>query len=416
MRAFIEGYGCSLNRSDTEQVRGFLKANSFELVEKPEKADVIVTNTCAVKEQTESKMLRRIRQLNAIAEKKKSTLVVFGCLPKINPEAISKISGKITQIGPNLQELSCFLGLHAQSFSPKIEEEKSNQFISVIPIARGCLGDCSYCCVKNARGDLHSYSIRELDKKFKTAIKETKEIWLTAQDTGCYGRDFGESLPKLLRELLRNKGDFRIRVGMINPSHLVSFLDQYLELFSDERLYRFFHIPLQSGSNPVLRAMNRPYTKGDFLFLVKRIRKRFPSAVVATDVIVGFPGETGQQFKETVSVLEKAEPDVVNISRFGARPNTAAALMPGQLHGMEKKRRSRILTGLCKEISLRRNKRFLGEKQRVLVTERGSKGNFVGRNQNYKPVVVKENLLGKFADVLVKKAFSTYLYAVPCSK
>ncbi|MBN2067873.1 MAG: tRNA (N(6)-L-threonylcarbamoyladenosine(37)-C(2))-methylthiotransferase [Candidatus Diapherotrites archaeon] len=416
MRAFIEGYGCSLNRSDTEQIQGLLKIKGFSLVKEPEKAGLLIINTCAVKEQTESKMLRRIKELNAVSEKCNSTLIVFGCLPKINPAAVSKVSPGVIQIGPSLEGLSSFLGLQAQAFSPNLAEEKSSPFVSIIPIARGCLGNCSYCAVRNARGQLKSYSISELNRKFKKAVKETPEIWLTAQDTGCYGKDIGSSLPELLKGLLKRKGNFRVRVGMVNPSHLISFLDSYLSLFSDERLYRFFHIPLQSGSNQILKAMSRPYTRAQFIDLVKRIRGQFPDAVIATDVIVGFPGETEKQFRETVSALKETCPDVVNISRFGARPNTPAALMWGQLHGGEKKKRSRILTDLCREISLERNRLFVGEKQKILVTERGPKGNFVGRNQNYKPVVVRKNLLGKFAEVKIKGAFPTYLLAVPCSK
>jgi len=416
MHAFVAGYGCSLNKSDTEQIKGFLAANGFQLAGNPNKADLIIINTCAVKEQTETKMLKAIKELNSIAERNGSKLIVTGCLPAICPTAVKAISAKIIQIGPSLSQLASVLNLPEKEFSPLLEEIKENPLISIIPIARGCIGNCAYCCVKNARGNLHSYSIKELNEKFKKAINETKEIWLTAQDCGCYGFEQKTNLPALLKAVLQNKGDFRIRVGMINPAHLHSFLNQYLALFSDERLYRFFHIPLQSGSNAVLLSMLRPYKKEDFLSIVKKIRQRFPDATIATDVIAGFPGETERQFRETVSILRKTKPDIVNISRFGARPNTAAALMPGQLHGRELKRRSRILTTLCKKIALCRNKCFAGKKMRILVTEKGSKGCFIGRALNYKPVAIKENRLGEFANVRVKKAFPTYLYAGMPSK
>ena len=411
MNVFVEGAGCSLNQSDTEQLRGFLLSNGFSLVEKPERAVLLILTTCAVKEQTESKMLKRIKQLNAIAEKRGLPLVVSGCLPKINKEAVSKISKKIVQVGPSLSELASFLELPLQEFSPNLQEQKSNPAISIMGICRGCLGDCSYCTVKNARGRLRSYSIKELNKKFRQAIKQSKEVWLTAQDCGCYGLDLGGSLPGLLRELLKNKGNFRVRVGMINPGHLKQFLQSYLRLFEDERLYRFFHLPVQSGSDEILSRMNRKYGRRDFLEMAKAIRSRFPNAVIATDVIAGFPGETEAQFGETISLLKQAEPDVVNISRFGSRPNTLAARMPEQLHGRIKKNRSRILTKLCKEIALRRNKRFLGEKQTILVDEEGSKGGFVGRNQGYKPVVVKKGRLGAIVEVEIERAFPNYLLA-----
>ena len=409
MHVFVEGYGCSLNRSDTEQVQGFLESQGFILVEKPENAGLIVINTCAVKEQTETKMLRRIKELNAVAKKGKAVLVVFGCLPKINSKAIADISEKIVQLGPSLEELASFLQLPPQKFSPELEEKKSSSIVSIIPIARGCLGNCSYCSVRSARGSLKSYSVSELNKKFKKAIKGSKEIWLTAQDCGCYGFDIGTNLAELLKELLKSEGEFRIRIGMANPGHLKKFLKEYLELFEDKRLYRFFHIPVQSGSNSVLRQMNRGYKKEDFLEIVKVIRNRFPNATISTDIIVGFPGESEDDFKQTLFLVKEAKPDTVNISRFGARPSTLAEKMPVQLHGRVKKKRSRELTLLCKEIALERNKGFVGLVQKILVNEKGKGNTFVGRTQDCKPVAVKENLFGKFAKVKITKALSTHL-------
>jgi MiaB-like tRNA modifying enzyme len=412
MDAFVEGSGCSLNKSDTGQIRGFLLQNGFGLAEKPEKASLIILNACSVKEQTESKMLRRIAQLNAIAEKHGAVLVVFGCLAKTSPEAVSRISKKIVLFGPDLGQLASFLKLPPVSFSPEISEQRESSLVSIIPIARGCLGNCAYCSVKNARGLLKSYSIDMLEKKFTTCLKDSREIWLTAQDCGCYGFDLGTSLGALVKRLLECSGDnFRVRIGMMNPGHLQKFLPEYLDLFRDKRLYRFFHLPVQSGSDEVLRAMNRPYTRNDFLHIVKKIRSKFPDAGISLDLIAGFPGETNEQFLETVSLVKAVEPDVVNISRFGARPDTLAAKMPGQLHGRVKKERSRVLSRLCREIALERNKRFVGKEQEIFVDEKGAKGGFVGRNQNYKPIVLKRTALGSFAKVKVEKAFPTYLLA-----
>jgi len=409
LKAFIEGYGCSLNKSDTEKIRGFLKSNGFSIVASPEKANLLIINTCAVKEQTENKMIKRIRHLFVNYPKKQ--IVVFGCLPRISPEKISKISPSIVQIGPLLEELCNFLSLPLTKFSPSVSGLRLNEFISIMPICRGCLGECAFCCVRQARGKLKSYSVEELCSAFKKAVSETKEIWITAQDSGCYGKDIGSSLPELISALLKNKGEFRIRVGMLNPQHLSDFFDSYLSLFTDKRLYRFFHIPLQSGSNKILKRMKRKYSAEEFLDLVSRIKERVPDATIATDVIVGFPGETEQDFQETVEVLKKAKPDVVNISRYGDRPNTLALKMNGKLHGRLLKKRSRILTELCKKISLENNKAFEGMEMEIFVSERGEKGNFVGRTSSYKPVVIEEDLRGKFARVRIEKVFPTYLKA-----
>lgn len=413
MKAFVEGSGCSLNQSDTEQICGFLEKNNFALVQKPEEAELILINACAVKEQTESKMLARIKQLYVVSKKKNSRLLVFGCLPKICPEKVRAISDDIVLFGPSLEKLAVFLDLPGQSFSPEFEGKKSSDLISIIPIARGCVGNCAYCSVKQARGDLKSYSIGSLSKKFKKSLKHSKEIWLTAQDCGCYGFDIGTSLHVLLKQLLSVKGDYMVRVGMSNPGHVLKFLPEYLDAFSDKRMYKFFHVPVQSGSNSVLKAMNRPYSREDFLKLVAAIRSRFSDAVIATDVIVGFPGESEKDFEETLDLVRRTEPDVVNISRFGARPNTLAEILPGQLHGRVKKKRSRVLTELWEETALARSRSFVGTRQRILVNELGSKGNFVGRASNYKPVVVKKARLGGFLEVEIIDGFSTYLEAVP---
>jgi MiaB-like tRNA modifying enzyme len=410
MKAFVEGFGCSLNKSDTEQVAGFLESSGFTLVNNPKKASLLILNTCAVKEQTETKMLRRIKELHTIAAKSNAILVVFGCLPKINPNAVKAISKEIVQIGPSLESLASFLELPLQKFSPELEERKASPIVSISPICRGCLGNCSYCSVKNARGSLKSYSIPALNKKFKQALKQgSKEFWLTAQDCGCYGFDLGTNLPELLKELLKNKGEFRIRIGMLNPAHLKEFVPAYLAFFKDPRLFRFFHLPVQSGSNKILGKMNRKYSREDFLEIVKKTRFLYPNASIATDVIVGFPGETEADFRQTISLLKQAKPDVVNISRFGARPNTLALKMAGQLHGRVKKDRSRIVTKLCKEISLKRNKAFVGKEPEILLDEEGKGNSLVGRSQDYKPVVVKEGKLGTLVTVRIEKAFQTYL-------
>ena len=205
---FIEGYGCSLNKAETEQIAGFLESSGFQIVSKPEKAGTIIINTCAVKEPTENRMLARIKHLKKIS-KKNSRLIVFGCLSKINPKKISEISGDIIKIGPNLEELAKELNIKETAFSPRVKQKHSSKFVSIIPIARGCLGNCAFCATKNARGSLKSYSPAELKKKFFRETKIPREIWLTAQDTACYGLDIGTSLPNLLRQFLKSKKKFQ---------------------------------------------------------------------------------------------------------------------------------------------------------------------------------------------------------------
>jgi len=405
---YLESYGCSSNSADAGAIAGMLCSHGFQQVDVSEKAEFILLNSCAVKKPTEHKMLRKLRALSMLAEKSGARLLLCGCMPKISPEAAKAVSHKIVLAGPGPEAVAASLGLPHQLHND-IAPKPHSEFVSIIKVAEGCTGKCSYCAVKNARGELSSFSLSSIESQFKASVARAKEVWLTAQDTGCYGLDAGSSLPKLLKRLLKSRKKFRVRVGMMNPQHLARFVDEYLPLFEDPRLYRFFHIPIQSGSDSVLKAMNRPYTAVQATKLCRRIRRAFPLASIATDIIVGFPGETKQGFRKTLDMVRKVEPDVLNISRFGIRPNTSAAGLPGQLHGRVKKERSRALTVLHKKTALERNRLFLGLEQEIIVSKPGPKGNFVGRNNSYKPVVVEKNALGKFALASIEHAFPTYL-------
>jgi MiaB/RimO family radical SAM methylthiotransferase len=214
----------------------------------------------------------------------------------------------------------------------------------------------------------------------------------------------------LLKALLENQGEYRIRLGMMNPDHLKSFREELAETFQDERLYKFLHLPLQSGSDRVLKKMKRKYSVKEFREEVRWLRKRIEGLTLATDVIAGFPGESEKDFLETMAVLKEVEPDVVNISRFGKRPGTLAEKMV-DLPLETKKERSQALTRLCAGLAAEKNAALKGKKLKVLVAEKGRKGNFQGRSDSYKPVIVKENLLGEFAWVKVTQAFPTYVEA-----
>ncbi|MCR4368514.1 MAG: tRNA (N(6)-L-threonylcarbamoyladenosine(37)-C(2))-methylthiotransferase [archaeon] len=411
MRIHVEGYGCSMNRADTEAIKGHALANSFS-ESAPGNADFLVINTCAVKEQTEFKMLQRIRELNKIAEEKNSQLIVFGCLPKINPALVEGLSSNIIQMGPDLVKLSQVLGIREEEFSPGIMPAGDNPHISILPICRGCTNYCTFCGTKFARGNIKSYPIELLKNRFEESLENgVREFWLTGQDSGAYGLDMNSSLPKLLESFLEVKGDFRIRIGMMNPHHLRRIYQSLIPLFSDPRIYKFLHVPLQAGSERVLREMRRGYTSAQYEGLVKMLKKDVPNITIATDVIVGFPGETEDEFLKTLKILKATKPDIVNISRFGSRPGTVAASMPGQLHGRDKKERSRKLTSVCRALSFQANRRMEGAKERVFVSEKGQKGRFVGRTSNYKPVIVSSDLRGRFIDVEITGAYPSYLEA-----
>jgi len=407
---YLETYGCAFNKSDSEILLGFLKQHNFSTVPL-KKARCIIINSCAVKEPTEKRMLWRIGELDKIAEKSGAKLVVYGCLPKINAKAIAEISGKIIQIGPDLGGLADYFHLNPAQNELEIPEQRANKFISIIPICKGCLQNCAYCCTKFARGKLKSQDILAINKRFRNAVRRTKEIWLTAQDCAAYGFDIKTNLAELLEVLLQNKGGYRIRIGMMNPRHLMKIYDEFIAQFASPRIYKFLHIPLQSGSDRILKLMGRGYSANDFMKLAKNLKREFPELALNTDIIVGFPSETEQDFRKTIGIIKRIRPDIVNISKFGARPGTRAKEMELQVDGAIINRRSALLSGICREIGLETNREMIGKKAWVLVSGKGSKSGFIGRAENYKPVLLRKNLLGKFVNVKITGARQNYL---PC--
>jgi threonylcarbamoyladenosine tRNA methylthiotransferase CDKAL1 len=223
----------------------------------------------------------------------------------------------------------------------------------------------------------------------------------------------GTNLAALLEAVTAILGDFKIRIGMMTPNFALDMLPELVKAFGDEKVFKFLHLPVQSGDDDVLKAMNRHYTVEEFKRIVAAFRAAFPDVTLATDVICGFPGENKEAFDHTLSLIADVKPDVVNVSKFFARPRTAAASMTeGIVWQAEIKQRSGIVALLAKQLSLERNQRWEGWKGTVLIDEKGKvPGSWVGRNFAYKPVTVKssDDLQGKTLMVKVRKAFGTYL-------
>jgi MiaB/RimO family radical SAM methylthiotransferase len=223
----------------------------------------------------------------------------------------------------------------------------------------------------------------------------------------------GRDLAALLERVCGVTGDFVVRVGMMTPNQVLPILGKVVESFRDEKVFKFLHLPVQSGDDMVLRRMNRCYSVKDFVKIVEAFREAFPKLTVATDVIVGFPGETAAAFMRTLRLIEEVTPDVVNVSKFFARPGTSACgLTPGVPPG-EIKRRSAALARVARRIALERNRGWLGWTGRMLVDKAGRRGSVVGRNFAYKPIAVRgpegPRVLGRFVSVAVVDAFRSHL-------
>ena len=278
-----------------------------------------------------------------------------------------------------------------------------------IPIAEGCLGACTYCQTRIARGPLFSFPHEGLVAEARRAVEAGyRELWLTAQDTAAYGADIGDSLASLIADIVTIDGEFRVRIGMCNPNLIASQLDDILQCMSSDKLYRFLHIPVQSGSDRVLAHMGRRYTREGYLDIVRRCREIIPDILIATDVIVGYPTESEDDFEDTLDLLRLARPEIVNITRFSPRRGTPAADLKA-LPGRVLKSRSRRSAELCQRMQGEANKRRTGTTVRALVREEGKKGGMLARTDSYRLVAVPHGTLGTWAVARVTGSTPTYL-------
>ena len=406
MKFFVESYGCTMNHGEGDRLSEVMTSLGHELVGSAAEADLVILNTCTVVDTTEKHMVKRMSELKAAGKE----VTVTGCMAKVQPNRIEIRLPDAPIIPPEPYDL--FEGIMESRYGRgHSDTEIVYHPTETIPIAQGCKGACTYCITRLARGKLISRPEDEIVSEFKTMIDSgTKEILLAAQDTACYGKDTGTDLPSLIRRLLEFQGDFRIRIGMMNPNHLDRILDDMIDVLKDPRMYRFLHIPVQSGSNSVLDGMKRQYTAERFMGIVNRLRSEIPDISIATDMITGFPGETDKDHEKSMDLLRKLRADTVNITRFSPRPNTVAMDMDKQVPGNVSKDRSTELTELKNSVEYENNSALVGKRFRVLITEKGRNGSVIGRTDNYRPIGIECDLeLGTFCDVEVTECRSTYL-------
>lgn len=300
----------------------------------------------------------------------------------------------------------------------QISEKKNQNSISIseksidaiIPIAQGCLGKCSYCITKIARGKLKSYEMQEILKNVEKSLKKGyKEIRLTAQDAACYGKDIKTSLPNLISEVAKLNENFRIRVGMMNPNNALKILNELIKSYKNQKVFKFLHLPVQSGDNEILKLMGREYSVNDFKKIAKKFRSEFDDLTLSTDIIVGFPSETDNQFENTLNLMKEIKPDIINIKGFSPREGTKAFKMK-QLHSRVIRERTRVLSSLRFELSKENFEKLISKKENVLVVEKGKNETFVARTNSYRTVILKEKIeLGKFYNVKIEDAKDFYL-------
>lgn len=409
-KIWVEAYGCSASYADSEMISGLIIHGGHTLAKTPETADLNVVVTCSVKDATANKMIHRIKSL------KSKPLVVAGCLPKAEQATVEKFSDNASLLGPNslgktLEVVNTTLKgnrlvmLDDTDISkiglPKV---RLNSAVGIVEIASGCMSECTFCQTKLAKGDLQSYRLGDIVRQVKHEIQDgCKEIWLTSTDNGCYGFDIGTNLPELVNAVADIDDHFMIRVGMMNPMYMPRIRESLITAYDNDKVYKFLHIPVQAGNDRVLNEMKRGHTAATFRDIVNKIRKRFPQFTISTDIIVGFPSESRDDFEDTLRLLEQTRPDIVNLSRYSKRPGTEAATWQ-QIEASEIKRRSGIVTQLVNKISLENNQKWVGWQGTVLFDEK-TEDRIKGRNFAYKPIFVDDSVeIGKSHTVEIIEA------------
>jgi threonylcarbamoyladenosine tRNA methylthiotransferase CDKAL1 len=373
-RIFIETYGCRYNFGDTAKLVEVLKHRGSTLVSNEDQADAVVINTCTVVGPTERRMLRRLAKL---ADR---DLSVTGCMPAVQLDAIRAVCNPVV-IPPDA----------IQHYYRQVNTVASGE-TGIVQVAQGCQGRCTYCITRLARGSLRSFSSAEIHAQVMAFARSgTAEIQLTAQDVSSWGRDINRTLPELLRDLSDTPSPSMLRVGMMNPATVMDILDDLIDAFSSDRIFRFLHLPAQSGSDRILSRMGREYTVAEYEEIVRAFRRRIPDLTLMTDMIVGFCSETDEEFEESLALIDRTRPNKVNITRYSQRPQTPL-VHEKDFPDSVKKDRSRILHVHVEKLYAEINRPLLGTTVPFEVTEVIRPGSVMGRSPAYLGIVLNEDL------------------------
>ena len=409
-KIWVEAYGCSASFSDSEMISGLIVNGGHTLAENSQDSDLNLIVTCSVKDSTATKMVHRIKESNS------KPLVVAGCLPKAEQKTVEKFAENASLLGPNsigktLEVIKSTLNgtkivaLQDSDISkvglPKI---RLNNAIGIVEIASGCMSECTFCQTKLAKGELQSYRIGDIVRQINTELSDgCKEIWLTSTDNGCYGFDIDSNLPELVNAVSDIPEKFFIRIGMMNPMYMPRIRNNLLKSFESNKVFKFLHVPVQCGSDKVLNDMKRGHTAQTFRDVVEKFRAKFEKFTISTDVIVGFPTETEEDFEKTLELLQETKPDIVNLSRYSQRPGTDAAEMK-QIDVLQVKKRSKIAYQLISKISEENNQKWIVWEGQVMFDEE-YENQVRGRNFAYKPIFVNQKpKIGQISTVKITDA------------
>ena len=416
LKYFVETYGCQMNEYDSELVSSILVELGYSKSNKIEEADAIFLNTCAIREKAQETVHNRLDSLAYLKKHKKHLIIgVLGCMAQnlkndlleskpyvdiiLGPDSYRKLPEIIkfrnTEINHIVDTRLSKYEIYDDLF-PK-RKDGINAWISIM---RGCDKFCTFCIVPFTRGRERSRSMTSVVNEAKDIVKNGfKEITLLGQNVNSYATSEGD-FPKLLDELGNIKGIKRIRYTSPHPRDIDESLLKIM--IKHDNICNQIHLPLQAGSSRILKRMNRTYTKQEFLDLVQMIRKYIPDCGITTDIIVGFPGETDEEFQETLEVVSKVKFDTAFMFKYSSRPGTKASHYTDQIDEDTKQRRLQTLIEFQQNISLMNNRKKIGQNLDVIIEKISKKSinQWAGRTESNTWVIFDKNSFNKIGDVV----------------
>jgi len=393
-KVYVRSNGCIVNLLDGKSFKKYFEENGWQIVHSPAEADLILVNTCAFDKAHEDISVGDIEDLKKYTQ---AQLVVTGCLPKINKDRLGDVFDGVS-FGPKerdrikdiihsdkeikwkdehtisdeditqlphrkivhkVTKLKSMSGKFGKYILPNFEigDVTGDQETFFLVLGEGCLANCSYCAIKQAKGNLKSKPVDDVIEDFKQGLAQGfKRFILTADDTGAYGQDFGKDLPTLIEHLLRIEGDYRLNIYHLEPNWLIKYLDYFKRVFNTTKIDVIFS-PIQSGSDRILKAMRRPYRATDYIRCMQELRAELPALKIWNQFIVGFPGETEEDFEESLRVLDQVSFNLVQAFEYSDRPGTAASAMDNHVpNEVVKKRLRRMNRKIFLKVNLKKLK------------------------------------------------------------
>lgn len=421
MKFTILTFGCKVNSYESEYMKEQLLNSGYIFNEDYETSDIVIVNTCSVTNTADNKCKKMIR--NARRDNKNAILMVCGCTAENHREELNELDIDIlignkekSKIVELLEKFKITREKYIKFYNEKrlpFEDMKVKEFNDLtrayVKIQDGCNNYCAYCIIPYVRGSIRSKGFEEaVDEIKKLVSKGHKEIVFTGINTGAYGKENGKyDLTDLIREISKIENLERIRVSSIE---ITEINDKFIEeMKNNKKLCGHLHVSLQSGSERILKIMNRKYTKQEYLNKINKLKEARPNINLTTDVIVGFPGETEEDFLECVEYCKLVGFSKIHVFPYSKREGTKAASMSGQLPNNIKKDRARRLIEIDKELQLKYNEKFVGKKVNVLVEEIVLE-NSIGHTENFLKVMINKKLeTNKCYDVTIVQAFSDYV-------